>query len=157
MISPSATDDEVASSRLARRLGFEVAELALFEPADQQLTPWRAARDGIGNCRQATRETLWREAPLIRLEFPPPPSLPAPAGRGDHAMTTPNTGIGALTTTTLRAITRAAEGCAVDGQPGRALMIALDVEPLVVEANSLLQGLAVLNRIARHEQDEAGG
>jgi hypothetical protein len=36
-------------------------------------------------------------------------------------------------------------------------MMALDVEPLVVEANRLLQGLAVLNRIARHEQDEAGG
>jgi hypothetical protein len=54
-------------------------------------------------------------------------------------MTAPNTGIGAITTTTLRtmrakldeaaAIARAAEGCAVDGQAGRALMIALDVEP----------------------------
>jgi hypothetical protein len=79
-------------------------------------------------------------------------------------MTTLNTGIGAITLRTMRAkleeaaaIARAAEGLAVDGQPGRALMIALDVEPLVVDANSLLQGLAVLNRIARHEQDEAGG
>jgi hypothetical protein len=55
------------------------------------------------------------------------------------------------------AIAWAAEGCAVDRQPGRALMIALDVEPLAVEANSLLQGLAVLNRIAREEQDEVPG
>jgi hypothetical protein len=82
-------------------------------------------------------------------------------------VTTPITEISAIMTTTLRtmrakleeaaAIARAAEGLAVDGQPGRGLMMALDVEPLVVEANSLLQGLAVLNRIARHEQDEAGG
>jgi hypothetical protein len=55
-------------------------------------------------------------------------------------MTTPNTGIGAITLRTMRAkldeaaaIARAAEGCAVDGQSGRALMIVLDVEPLAVE------------------------
>jgi hypothetical protein len=66
-------------------------------------------------------------------------------------MTTQNTGISAIT---LRAIARAADGCALDGQPGRGLMIALDVEPLAMEANQLLQGLAVLNRLARDEQLE---
>jgi hypothetical protein len=81
-------------------------------------------------------------------------------------MTTPITGIGAITTTTLRtmrakldeaaAIARAAEGCAADGHAGRALTIALDVEPLAVEANPLLQGLAILGRMAREEQDDAG-
>jgi hypothetical protein len=45
----------------------------------------------------------------------------------------------------------------MDGQPGRALMIALDVEPLAVEANSLLQGLAILSRVAREEQLETKG
>jgi hypothetical protein len=34
-------------------------------------------------------------------------------------------------------------------------MMALYVEPLAVEANSLLQGLAVLYRLARGGQDEA--
>jgi hypothetical protein len=34
--------------------------------------------------------------------------------------------------------------------------MALDVEPLAVEANSLLQGLAVLNRIARAGQENGG-
>jgi hypothetical protein len=79
-------------------------------------------------------------------------------------MTTPITEISAIMTITLRsmrakleeaaAIARAAEGLATDGQPGRGLMIALDVEPLVVEANSLLQGLAILSRVAREEQEE---
>jgi hypothetical protein len=69
-------------------------------------------------------------------------------------MTTLNTGIGAITTTTLHAIPRAAEGCAVNGKAGRALTIALDVEPLALEANRLLQGLAVLSRIAREQEDE---
>jgi hypothetical protein len=67
-------------------------------------------------------------------------------------MTTPTTGVGAIT---LRAIARAAEGCAVDGQARRALMIALDVEPLAVEANQLLQSLAILSRLVR--EDEAEG
>jgi hypothetical protein len=83
------------------------------------------------------------------LDFLPPPSLPAPAVREDRAMTTPNTGIGAITTTTLR--TEAARLSA----PGRALTIALDVEPLAVEANRLLQGLAVLSRVVREEQGDA--
>jgi hypothetical protein len=68
-------------------------------------------------------------------------------------MSTPNTGTGAITLRTMRArldeaaaIARAAEGRAVDGRAGRALMIALDVEPLAIEANQLLQGL---NRVAR--------
>jgi hypothetical protein len=79
-------------------------------------------------------------------------------------MITPNTEIGAITTTTLRAlrrhveeaaaIARAAEACVADGQPTRALTIALDIEPLAVEANQLLQGLAVLTRIAGRAQDE---
>ncbi len=79
-------------------------------------------------------------------------------------MTTPNTGIGAITTITLRimrskleeaaAIARAAEGCAVDGQARRALTIALNVEPLSIEANRLLQGLAILSRVEREEQGE---
>jgi hypothetical protein len=82
-------------------------------------------------------------------------------------VTTPITEISAIMTTTLRAmrakleeaaaIARAAEGLAVDGQPGRALMIALDVEPLVVDANSLLQGLAILSRLAREVQRETWG
>jgi len=81
-------------------------------------------------------------------------------------MTRQSTEIGAITTTTLRimrakldeaaAIARAAEGCAADGQPRRALGIALDVEPLAVEANRLLQGLAILSRVAREEQQEMG-
>jgi hypothetical protein len=78
-------------------------------------------------------------------------------------MTTPNTGIGAITLRTMRAkleeaaaIARAAEGLAADGQPGRAVMMALDVEPLAVKANSLLQGLAVLNRIARAGREDGG-
>ena len=29
-------------------------------------------------------------------------------------------------------------------------------EPLAIEANRLLQGLAILNRLAREEQDDAG-
>jgi hypothetical protein len=81
-------------------------------------------------------------------------------------MTTPNTGIGAITTTTLStirakldeaaAVARAAEGCVVDGRPGRALIIVLDIEPLAVEAIRLLQGLAVLSRVAREDQREMG-
>ena len=81
-------------------------------------------------------------------------------------MTRQSTEVGAITTTTLRimrakldeaaAIARAAEGCAADGQPRRALGIALDVEPLAVEANRLLQGLAILSRVAREEQQEMG-
>ena len=63
-----------------------------------------------------------------------------------------------ITTTVLRAmrlqleeaaaIAKAAEACAVNGQPARALTIALDIEQLAVEANSLLQGLAILRRVA---------
>jgi hypothetical protein len=81
-------------------------------------------------------------------------------------MTTPNTELGAITTATLRAmrakldeaatIARAAEGCAADDQPKRALVIALDVESLAIEANRLLQGLAILSRVAREEQDDTG-
>jgi hypothetical protein len=79
-------------------------------------------------------------------------------------MTTPITGIGAITLRTMRAkldeaaaMARAAEGCAADGQPRRALTNALDVEPLAVEANQLLKGLAILSRVAREEQDEVPG
>jgi hypothetical protein len=74
-------------------------------------------------------------------------------------MTTPTTEITTITLRAMRAkleeaaaIARAAEGLAADGQPGRGLMMALDVEPLVVEANSLLQGLAVLSRIGSSGQ-----
>jgi hypothetical protein len=35
-------------------------------------------------------------------------------------------------------------------------MMARDVEPLAVEANRLLQGLAILSRVAREEQREMG-
>ena len=45
------------------------------------------------------------------------------------------------------AIARAAEACAADGQPARAFTIALDIEQLAVEANQLLQGLAILRRV----------
>jgi hypothetical protein len=78
-------------------------------------------------------------------------------------MTTPTTEITTITLRAMRAkleeaaaVARAAEALAADGQPRRAVMMALDVEPLAVEANSLLQGLAVLSRIARGEQDEPG-
>jgi hypothetical protein len=78
-------------------------------------------------------------------------------------MTTPNTEIVAIALRAMRAkleeaaaIARAAEGLAADGQPGRALAIALDVEPLAMEANGLLQGLAVLNRIARAGHEASG-
>ena len=67
-----------------------------------------------------------------------------------------------ITTTMLRtmrrqleeavAIARAAEACATDGQPERALTVALDIEQLAVEANQLLQGLAILRRVARDER-----
>jgi hypothetical protein len=77
-------------------------------------------------------------------------------------MISPITGIGAITLRTMRikleeaaAITRAAEALVSDGQPGQALMMALDVELPALEANGLLQGLAVLSRIARDGQDEA--
>lgn len=80
-------------------------------------------------------------------------------------MNTANGEIGNITTAVLRAIrrqleeaaaiARAAEGCAANGQPGRALTIALDIEPLAVEANQLLQCLAMLNRVAGGEQDQA--
>jgi hypothetical protein len=79
-------------------------------------------------------------------------------------MTTSRIKIGAVTAMVLRlmrrqleevaAIARAAEGCAADGQPARALTIARDIEPFAVEANQLLQGLATLSRIAGDEQDE---
>lgn len=35
-------------------------------------------------------------------------------------------------------------------------MIELDVEPLALEANRLLQGIATLSRVARVEQREMG-
>jgi hypothetical protein len=66
-------------------------------------------------------------------------------------VTTPITEINTVTLTTLHAmrakleeaaaIARAAEGLAADDQPERALMFALDLEPLAREANQLLQGL----------------
>jgi hypothetical protein len=69
------------------------------------------------------------------------------AGGENHTMTTPNTGIGAITLRTMRAkleeaaaIARAAEGLAADGQPGRALTMALDVEPLAAEAIGCCRG-----------------
>jgi len=83
----------------------------------------------------------WRLIGLFGL--PPPPSLPAPAGREDHVMTTLNTGIGAITLRTMRAkldeaadIAPAAEALAADGQPDPALVMALDVEPLASELTS---------------------
>jgi hypothetical protein len=61
-------------------------------------------------------------------------------------MTTPPTEIGAITLRIMRAkldeaaaVARAAEGCA-DGQPGRGLTMALDVDPLAVEANKPAAG-----------------
>ena len=78
-------------------------------------------------------------------------------------MTTPITEITTITLRTMRAkleeaaaIARAAEALAAYGQPVRGLMIALDVEPLAIEANRLLQGLALLSRVAREEQREMG-
>jgi hypothetical protein len=78
-------------------------------------------------------------------------------------MITQNTEIAAITLRAMRAkleeaaaIARAAEALAADGQPGRGLMMALDVEPLAVETNQLLQGLAVLRRITRADQEASG-
>jgi hypothetical protein len=45
----------------------------------------------------------------------------------------------------------------VDGQPGRALAVALDLEPAVVEANRLLQGLAIPSRVARERANNDAG
>jgi hypothetical protein len=71
-----------------------------------------------------------RDGHCPRQAFLPPQS-------GRTPMTTPNTGITTITLRAMRAkleeaaeTARAAEGCAVDGQAARALMIALDVEPL---------------------------
>jgi hypothetical protein len=87
--------------------------------------------------------------------------------QGGVLMSPTTSEIGAVTLTTLRimrakldkaaAVARAAEGCAADGQPGRAPTMALDFEPLAIEANQLLQGLAILSRVAREEQDDAEG
>jgi hypothetical protein len=78
-------------------------------------------------------------------------------------MTTPTTEITTITLRAMRAkleeaatIARRPKAWRLTGSQG-GLMIGLDVELLAVEANSLLQGLAVLNRIAGHELDEAGG
>lgn len=46
-------------------------------------------------------------------------------------------------------LARAAEACAREGQGGRGLEVALDIEPAVVEANHLLQGLATVRRLMR--------
>ena len=44
------------------------------------------------------------------------------------------------------AIAKAARHCAEAGQSDRAFQIALDIEPLLDEANSLLQAAAVIRR-----------
>lgn len=60
--------------------------------------------------------------PVLRLDFLPSPSLPAPR-REDYTMTTPTTEIGAITLCAMRieleaaaAVARAAEGLAAAGQ-----------------------------------------
>ena len=66
-------------------------------------------------------------------------------------------------------IAKAAELCARDGWPTRALRICLDIEPLIHDANHLLQAAAALNRTrgsgeptatdrtGRAESNQAGG
>lgn len=44
------------------------------------------------------------------------------------------------------AIAKAAEACAKDGFPDRALMISLDVEELIHSSNHLLQAASTFNR-----------
>ena len=48
-------------------------------------------------------------------------------------------------------IAKAAELCAQDGWPTRALRICLDIEPLIHYANHLLQAAAAMNRSRRPE------
>jgi hypothetical protein len=48
-------------------------------------------------------------------------------------------------------IAKAAELCAHDGWPTRALQICLDIEPLIHDANHLLQAAAAMNRNRRPE------
>lgn len=50
-------------------------------------------------------------------------------------------------------LAKAAEACAAGGHADRALRIALDIEPLAVDVNHLLQGIAVLNRLSRRGDD----
>jgi hypothetical protein len=46
-------------------------------------------------------------------------------------------------------LSKAAASCAHDGNVSRGLQIALDIEPLLAEANTLLQAASILNRRAR--------
>ncbi len=48
-------------------------------------------------------------------------------------------------------VAKAAEVCAQDGWPTRALQICLDIEPLIHDANHLLQAAAAMNRSRRPE------
>ena len=51
------------------------------------------------------------------------------------------------------AVAKAAEALAREGQSARALRIALDIEPLAVDVNHLLQGIAVLSRLSQRADD----
>jgi hypothetical protein len=46
-------------------------------------------------------------------------------------------------------LSKAAASCATDGNVSSGLQIALDIEPLLAEANTLLQAASILNRRAR--------
>jgi hypothetical protein len=46
-------------------------------------------------------------------------------------------------------IAKAAEACADAGNVGKGIEVALDVEQLVYEANTLLNAASIINRIAR--------
>ena len=54
-------------------------------------------------------------------------------------------------------IAKAAELCAQDGWPTRALHICLEIEPLIHDANHLLQAAATTNRIAETKEPDSPG
>ena len=54
-------------------------------------------------------------------------------------------------------IAKAAELCARDGWPMRALRICLDIEPLIHDANHLLQAAATMNRTTAPEELNSPG
>jgi hypothetical protein len=54
------------------------------------------------------------------------------------------------------AIAKAAVTCTEEGNPGAAVRIALDVEQLIHEANTLLNAASLMNRLADEPPDPPG-
>ena len=55
------------------------------------------------------------------------------------------------------AIAKAAVTCAEEGNPGGAVRIALDVEQLIHEANTLLNAASLMNRLAGEQPEPPDG